>query len=210
MTTIAATDGGNYYHHETWHKQPFNQYIDQLIYLPELAETDLTPFDAVIVSCRSNPKFVTPLASKWLDYLNQGGTLVVFADSAVESWLPNIRFHQHEVNYWWWLEKNAKHDIQPKNQHHSLYQYLDHKAMTWHYHGTYTPPQDAEVLLQHPDGSAVLFDDRASYPGRLIVTSLDPEFHHGSHFMPSATAFLHGFLPWLREELKTTGYIDQP
>jgi len=28
---------------------------------------------------------------------------------------------------------------------------------------------------------------------------LDPFFHHGTYFMPAATRFLDGFLPWLRE-----------
>jgi hypothetical protein len=31
-----------------------------------------------------------------------------------------------------------------------------------------------------------------------ILTSLDPFFHHGSHFMPATTRFPDGFLPWMR------------
>jgi len=35
--------------------------------------------------------------------------------------------------------------------------------------------------------------------GQMILTTLDPFYHHGSHFMPATTRFLDGFLPWLRE-----------
>ena len=35
--------------------------------------------------------------------------------------------------------------------------------------------------------------------GRLIVSTLDPFYHHGSNFMPATTRFLDGFLPWARK-----------
>ena len=38
---------------------------------------------------------------------------------------------------------------------------------------------------------------------RLIVSTLDPFYHHGSNFMPATTKFLDGFLPWARR-LATT------
>ena len=201
MSRIAVTYGGTYFHHQTYCCSPFAEYVDELLYLPELVEADLQQFDAVMVSCRSNPRFLQPLADRWLEYLQSGGTLVVFADTGVQNWLPKLEFHPKTVNHWWWLDPDAEHDIQPKNLDHSLFQYLSHGDMTWHYHGTFTPPEGATVLLQHPDGTSVLFDDRNTYAGRLIVTTLDPSFHHGSHFMPAATRFLHGFLPWLRQQV---------
>lgn len=201
MTRIAVTDGGTYFHKEAFAKPPFATYIDDTLYLPEIADAEFSKYDAIIVSCRSNPRFLTPLKQRWLNYLQQGGTLIVFAESAVEQWIPGIEYHQKAVNFWWWLEKGAKHDIRPCKPDHSLYEYLSHADMTWHYHGTYTPPEDADILLQHPDGSAVLFDDKKSYNGRLIVSSLDPGFHHGSYFMPATSRFLQGFFPWLKSEL---------
>jgi hypothetical protein len=50
------------------------------------------------------------------------------------------------------------------------------------------------------DDGALLIDDTSSYaPGRLIAMTLDPCYHHGSHFMPATTTFLNGFLPALRD-----------
>jgi hypothetical protein len=34
-------------------------------------------------------------------------------------------------------------------------------------------------------------------PGETVVASMDPVFHHGSNFMPSATRLLHGVLRWI-------------
>jgi|TARA_R100000908_G_C3643589_1_gene78648 hypothetical protein len=48
------------------------------------------------------------------------------------------------------------------------------------------------------DLGSVLYDDTVTTPGRMIVTTLDPMYHHGSHFMPATTRFLDGFLPWLK------------
>ncbi|MDF2725451.1 MAG: hypothetical protein K0Q59_5128, partial [Paenibacillus sp.] len=33
--------------------------------------------------------------------------------------------------------------------------------------------------------------------GTLLLTTLDPEYHFGSYFMPATERFLDGFLSWL-------------
>ena len=60
------------------------------------------------------------------------------------------------------------------------------------------PPEGAEILIRDADGLPLLYVDAVSTAGRMIVTSLDPCYHHGSHFMPATTRFLAGFLPSLR------------
>lgn len=72
--------------------------------------------------------------------------------------------------------------------------------MTWHHHGHFTPAPGAVSLVDHVDGGSIFYDDRVSTRGRMLVTSLDPFYHHGSHFMPTTTRFLDGFLPWLHSE----------
>lgn len=42
----------------------------------------------------------------------------------------------------------------------------------------------------------------------MIVTSLDPVYHHGSRFMPATTRFLDRFLPNLRGLLETSAEND--
>jgi len=58
------------------------------------------------------------------------------------------------------------------------------------------PPEGAEVLVELPTGEALLYVDRVSTPGTLVVATLDPLSHYGSHFMPATERFLDGFLPW--------------
>ncbi|QFR96170.1 hypothetical protein GBW32_27915 [Streptomyces tsukubensis] len=42
----------------------------------------------------------------------------------------------------------------------------------------------------------LLYENRVSTAGRLIVTTMDPVYHHGSRFMPGATELLYGPLRW--------------
>lgn len=70
--------------------------------------------------------------------------------------------------------------------------------VTWRLHGHFDPPEGAEVLATDRDGLALFYVDDVSTPGRLVVTSLDPIYHHGSHFMPATTRFLDRFLPNLK------------
>ena len=53
------------------------------------------------------------------------------------------------------------------------------------------------MLVTLPSGEALLYADTVSTPGTLIVSTLDPMSHYGSHFMPATERFLDGFLPWL-------------
>ncbi len=45
----------------------------------------------------------------------------------------------------------------------------------------------------------VFFELDNYYGGKLIVTSLDPFYHHGSFFMPNATKFGFGLLNYLKD-----------
>ena len=54
----------------------------------------------------------------------------------------------------------------------------------------------------------MLYVDRISTPGTLVVATLDPMSHFGSYFMPATERFLDGFLPWLAEGAQFIG--DKP
>jgi hypothetical protein len=56
------------------------------------------------------------------------------------------------------------------------------------------------VLIEDVEGDAVLYVDRETWTGQTLVTTLDPTYHFGSHFMPATDRFLSGFLPWLHDE----------
>jgi hypothetical protein len=84
---------------------------------------------------------------------------------------------------------------------HSLFQYVTQADCTWHQHGVFTPPAGAETLIELENDGAVLYIDRVSTRGTMLVTCLDPTYHFGSYFMPATERFLDGFLPWVCAEL---------
>ena len=44
---------------------------------------------------------------------------------------------------------------------------------------------------------AVLYIDEQSTNGTWIITTLDPDYHFGSYFMPATERFLEALFPWL-------------
>jgi hypothetical protein len=84
---------------------------------------------------------------------------------------------------------------------HPLFEKLGQRDISWHLHGWFDAPEGAEILAVNGEGKPILYIDEVTTKGRMVVTSLDPFFHHGSHFMPATTRFLDGFLPWMRNHL---------
>lgn len=82
---------------------------------------------------------------------------------------------------------------------HGLYERISLTDATWHRHGDLVTPPGAMSVVDTVDGRSILYDDATSGNGRRIVSTLDPCYHHGSYFMPAASRFLRGFLPWLKD-----------
>jgi hypothetical protein len=43
----------------------------------------------------------------------------------------------------------------------------------------------------------MMYVDRHSTRGTLVVATLDPLSHYGAYFMPAAERFLDGFMAWI-------------
>ncbi|MDX3881153.1 hypothetical protein EUC41_25300 [Achromobacter denitrificans] len=196
---IAALDAGTYYHHRTFHTPEFARCIDRAIYLRDLDDAALRGCDALIVSCRSNPDLLVPHRDRFARFLAAGKTLVAMGETHSERWLDGVSWTPSEVNFWWWKEPGADSGLRVAMPEHPLFSYLTLADATWHQHGTYAPAPGARSLIDKAGAGSVLYEDRRSTPGRLIVTSLDPMYHHGSYFMPASSRFLRGFLPWLKD-----------
>ncbi len=196
---IAAIDGGMSYHQVALNDARWAHLIDTRLYLPEMASVALSAFDVVIATCRSNPELLAPLRRQFLRFLDNGGTVVAFAGTGPERWLPGVEARAVPTNYWWWLEGDADSGLRAANEDHSIYSALTLKDFTWHHHARFKPPPGALSLVDHVTGGSIFYEDQISTRGRMLVTSLDPFFHHGSYFMPATTCFLEAFLPWLKE-----------
>lgn len=195
---IAAVYGGSAQHHRSLTIAKYAQHLTGgLLYLPDLADTDLSGYDAVLIPERLHRGQLTRAADRLLGYLADGGTVLAFTGGEpLPEFLPGVAWQHRPTNFWWWLEPGADLGLTAPNPDHGLFDHLGIRDCTWHYHGALDPPSGAVVLVALPTDEALLYVDRVSTPGTLVVATLDPMSHFGSHFMPAAERFLDGFLPW--------------
>lgn len=201
---IGLLHGGASYHLATLADPVVTEHVAHPLYLPELdtptARTELDTLDTLIVCDRLHPGLLRRHASMLRGIPERGGTLVVLGEVRAHTWLPGLRWSPRPTNFWWWRtgEDPGIHTHAPD---HPIWTHLNTDDVVWHYHGLLHPPAGATALatVREHDRTAgvILFEDRASTPGRLVVTTMDPVHHHGSNFMPAATRLLHGLLRWL-------------
>ena len=197
---VAALDGGTFYHHEALRGPRYRYLFDRLIYAPRLGQARLENIDTLVVTCRTNSVLLGRSARMLRGFLDRGGTLVVMGECGLSDWLPEVRTIPGSANFWWWLDPDATLGLTTGVPDHGLFDYITLGDATWHYHDALIAPEGATRVIDCRDGGAILIDDDRTWQGRLIATTLDPFYHHGSRFMPAATRFLDGFLPWLRAE----------
>lgn len=196
MRKLAVIDSGNGPHHRTFNEPKYAQYIDRLIYFPDFAEADLTDVDVLFAPSQLNEGLLMQNKEKIQAFAEQGGIVVAFGPQPWD-WIPNQKWEERETNFWWWLEKDADSGLRLTSPDNDLFNYITLADATWHQHGVYWPVDGAEKLISTVDGGAVLYVDKVSTNGTWIVTTLDPDYHYGSYFMPATERFLDGFLPWL-------------
>jgi len=196
---IVALDGGTFYHHEALHGPRFARYFDGTVYTPELRSADLSSYDAMIITCRTSPRLMAEASDIVQRFLADGRMLILMGECRPDRWLPQVSWAPAPTNFWWWLEEGAELGIRIASPDHGLFRHLTLADATWHIHGHFRVPEGATCLIEEPGRGAILYDDPVSTPGRIVATCLDPFYHHGSRFMPAATRFLDGFLPWLKD-----------
>ncbi|WP_312109007.1 hypothetical protein [Brevibacillus reuszeri] len=198
MRKIAAIYGGSSQHYRSLHEPKYNRFFHKLIYLPELEQTPLEEFDVLIFLSQLHMGLVMKSKEKIRQFAENGGIVVAFGPQP-RVWIPGQNWELRPTNFWWWLEKDAESGLVLKRPDYDLFSYVTLEDATWHQHGVYWPPEGADILISTEDDGAVLYVDKVSTKGTWIVTTLDPDFHFGSYFMPATERFLDGFLPWLAE-----------
>ncbi|WP_269586194.1 hypothetical protein [Roseibium sp. Sym1] len=198
MPQLAVLDAGTYYHHRTIYEPRYRSFFDRIIYTRDLPQTDLCDVDILLVSCRTDPSVLGPCKDRIADFLSKGKTVVAMGSTGHPSWLPNVDWTDTPTNFWWWKE-GEEIGLKIAAPDHPLFSHLSLADVTWHYHGYFQVPADARSLVDVGNTGSIFYEDTVSTPGKLLITSLDPMYHHGSHFMPATTRFLDGFLPFLKE-----------
>lgn len=180
------------------------------LYLPDAEPTDLVDLDAVIVADRSHLELLAGFADAFLAVAERGGTVVVFGENAAHTWLPGITWEGRPTNFWWW-RTGEDHGMRRRSLDHPVWEFFSEPSTIWHHHGFFTPPAGATALVAiEEDGvevGATTYLDEVTTPGAILVTTMDPCFHHGAAFMPGATQLLYSAVRWVdaRERARAAG-----
>ncbi|MDQ3824986.1 MAG: DUF4159 domain-containing protein [Actinomycetota bacterium] len=198
---LATVYGGSSQHHRTFTEPKYAQHLTGgMIYLPELADTDLTEYCGLLIPERLHRGQLDRAADRVLELLDAGGTVIAFSGGEpIPEFLPGVRWQHRPTNFWWWLEPDADLGVRLGDEDHPLFRRLTLDDCTWHYHGVLHPPEGAQVLVRLTTGEALLYVDRVSTRGTVVVSTLDPISHYGGYFMPATGRFLDAFLPWAAE-----------
>lgn len=199
MTELAALYGGSAPHRRTFLESEYARFFDDVIHLLELGETDLAPFDGLFVPSRLHIERRNTHGEHLRAFLAAGGTVVTFGQQP-EPWLPEVSWTYRPTNFWWWLDSDGDSGHRFPRPDHAFFEHVPPDDCVWHFHGAFDAPDGADVLITDDEGGAVLYIDGETWAGRTLVTTLDPTYHFGSHFMPATDRFLSGFLPWLHDE----------
>lgn len=199
--SILAVHPGAYYHIESFEAPRYAGLFDRLVRPEDLAAERLEDHAVVLIPCRTPADRMEPHKQQLRAYLDSGGTIIATGESESQLFLPGIKFTPQPTNFWWWLTPGADLGVRITKPEHSLFERLAQRDVTWHLHGWFDVPDGAEVLAVNGENKPILYIDEVTTRGRMIITSLDPFFHHGSHFMSATTRFLDGFLPWMRDTL---------
>lgn len=199
MTALAALYGGSAPHHRTVLDSEYAGFFDDVIHLLDLGQTDLTPFEGLFIPSRLHIEQRNAHGGKLRAFLEEGGTVVTFGQQP-DPWLPEVSWTHRPTNFWWWLDPDGDSGLRFPRTDHAFFEHVPPDDCVWHFHGSFDPPDGAEVLITDDEGGAVLYIDTETWAGRTVVTTLDPTYHFGSHFMPATDRFLSGFLPWLTDD----------
>lgn len=196
---IVAPSSGTYYHIHSLEGSAYTGIFD-VICAPEDLVNVLRPQDILWVPCRTPAQRMIKQRAVIARHLDAGGTVIALGESQSELWLPAVHFTRTPTNWWWWLTPGADLGVELTDQArtHPLMRHIGKQDVTWHLHGWFTPPEGSTVLARDGEGRAILYMDAISTAGTMVISSLDPMYHHGSRFMPATTRFLDRFAPNLR------------
>lgn len=199
MTSLAALYGGTAPQRRTFVESKYARFFDEVVHLFDLAETDIDSFDGLVIPSRLHIDRRNTHAEQLREFLECGGNVITFGQQP-DPWLPEVEWTHRPTNFWWWLEPEGDSGLRFPRTDHAFFDRVLPDDCVWHFHGSFDPPEGAEVLISDDEGGAVLYIDGETWPGQTLVTTLDPTYHFGSHFMPATDRFLSGLLPWLHDE----------
>lgn len=171
----------------------------------ESAVEVLSEADAILVSDRLRQDLLALAGPALLERFAAGVPGAVFGENRVGSWFPQLVEHERPTIFWWW-RTGEPHRKRRVAREHPAQRHFSDRSVIWHSHGVLELPADATSLvdLDHVDGSvdgSILAVWEPANGARVLVSTMDPVYHHGSGFMPGATQLLYRSLAWLADEI---------
>lgn len=167
----------------------------------------LAEVDAILVSDRLRHDLLRVVGPELLARFGAGVPGVVLGENRVDTWFPQFVEHERPTIFWWWRtgEPHCKRRVALD---HPAQRYFSDRSVIWHSHGVLELPHDATSLvdLDHADGNldgSILAVWEPTVGARVLVSTMDPVYHHGSGFMPGATQLLYRSLAWLAAEAES-------
>ena len=171
------------------------------VHLPDADPSILAGLDVMIVGDRLHEgqlaRFAPAIRAALQDPRK---TVIVLGENKVEQWLPGVGYTFRPTVFWTWRtgEDNGTRLRVPADP---MWEYFTPRAVSWHHHGLLHPPAGARSpVVMEENGveiGALLYVDEVNQPARLLVTTMDPVYHHGSGFMPGASQLLYSLLRWV-------------
>ncbi|GFH42128.1 hypothetical protein Hs30E_06790 [Lactococcus hodotermopsidis] len=196
MRKIGALYAGNAFHYKTLNEPKFAQFIEKIIYLPDLAETSLADLAVLWIPSQLPLALLEKNKEKIRDFADNGGTVAVFGPQPIDL-VPNLTWHDGVTNFWWWTQENPDSGLKIETPSYPIFNYLTLADCTWHQHGHFDLPKGAVSLISKDDSGVIFYVDKLSSKGNWVVTCLDPDYHYGAYFMPATERMLEGMLLWL-------------
>ncbi len=195
--------GGSCFHQNLLkaHNAKFLSHFDESIYLPKLHSKDLRGLDCIFLASRLNARFLNANSQKLLDYLEEGGNIVILG-GVEDQFLPHISYEEREVNFWWWIHEGADLPLYAFDLKHEFWDFVTVRECKWHYHGIFKVDAECERIVVNELGETVLYKDDFHFKGSLYATSLDPDFHIGQGFMPVTVPFFEKYIRYIEHDIK--------
>ncbi|MCC3270843.1 hypothetical protein MUG94_01320 [Arthrobacter gengyunqii] len=176
-------------------------YRPESVHLPDADPSVLAGLDVIIVGDRLHQgqlgRFAPAIRAALQD---PAKTVIVLGENKVENWLPGVGYTFRPTVFWTWRtgEDNGTRLRLPEDP---MWEFFTPRAVSWHHHGLLHPPAGARSLVvmeeNGTDSGALLYVDEVNQPACLMVTTMDPVYHHGSGFMPGASQLLYSLLRWV-------------
>ena len=215
---LAGVYSGISYQHGLFFREGYNKKM-AIIPVCTFSSTNLLEYDVLVFPRGTDEEVIYQAKDKVKDFLNRGRVLISFGEVS-KNWIPGCRWGGviPEDDGPLQICKTDSDKAQKSLKHDDLlliFKGLSSDDLHWHKgatgwccHGHLLPPKNAEIMVVNTLGNSMMYIDRESTKGTILVTSQLDAICHAFHGVTSAKVLLDNCLEWAKEEtLKMKGVV---